>query len=98
MAGPISGTAAGRLTCNGRSPNSQLGTVTASHTSVSIADITKEQSLPRPCSCGADALVGEAWTGYQTPLVVTTDQSNASIQGILYVYQIVYGSVQYGGT
>jgi hypothetical protein len=101
IAGPIllkiSGTAAVRLTCNGRSPNSQLGAVTASHTSVSIADITKEQSLPRPCSFGADALVGKAWTGYQTPLVVAKDQSNASIKVILYFHQIFYGSVQSGG-
>jgi hypothetical protein len=101
IAGPISlkilGTAAGRLTCNGRSPKSQLGAVTASHTSASIADKTKEQSLPRPCSFGADAVVGKAWTVYQTPLVVAKDHSNASIKGVLYFYLIVYGSVQSGG-
>lgn len=87
-----------RLTCNQRSlsqemtsPNSQLGTVGASHTSVSIADITKEEFLLCPCSCGALAFAGEVWIVLQTPLVVAKDQRNASIKGI--VFSDFYGLV-----
>jgi hypothetical protein len=59
--------------------------VGASLTSGSVADLTTEQFLLCPCSCGAHAFVGEAWIGLQTPLVVVKDQGNASIKGIVFL-------------